>query len=109
MKLVYILLINLLLSLSSLGQNEPMTMKGQDTTKIDGFTPEQRFFLSLGQITREKYQDKFALYLINVDPHSPNMYRVNGPVMNCDAFYKAFAIQPGDKMYVADSARIKIW
>ena len=86
-----------------------LTKEGQDTTKIDGFTPDQRFFLSLGQITREKYQDKFALYLINVDPHSPNMYRVNGPVMNCDAFYKAFAIQPGDKMYVADSARIKIW
>jgi putative endopeptidase len=86
-----------------------MTKQGQDTTKIDGFTPDQRFFLSVGQITRDKLKDELVRRLINVDPHSPNMYRVNGPLMNSEAFYKTFNVQPGDKMYVADSARIKIW
>ena len=86
-----------------------MTKQGQDTVKIDGFTPDQRFFLSVGQITREKLKDELVRRLINVDPHSPNMYRVNGPLMNSEPFYKAFDVKPGDKMYVADSARIKIW
>ncbi|MCW3120462.1 MAG: putative metalloendopeptidase [Chitinophagaceae bacterium] len=86
-----------------------MTKQGQDTVKIDGYTPDQRFFLSLGQIWKDKAKDEYTRMLINVDPHSPAMYRVNGPLMNCDAFYKAFDIKPGDKMYVTDSARIKIW
>ena len=86
-----------------------MTKQGQDTAKIDGLTPDQRFFLSLGQIWREKLKDKFVAQLVNTDPHSPAMYRVNGPLMNFEPFYKAFNVQPGDKMYVPDSARIKIW
>ena len=86
-----------------------MTKQGQDTTKIDGLTPDQRFFLSIGQIWREKLKDQFVAQLVNTDPHSPAMYRVNGPLMNFEPFYKAFNVQPGDKMYVADSARIKIW
>jgi putative endopeptidase len=86
-----------------------MTKQGQDSTKIDGFTPDQRFFLSLGQIWREKLKDEFVRQLINVDPHSPAMYRVNGPLMNFAPFYKAFNVQPGDKMYVPEGDRIKIW
>lgn len=86
-----------------------MTKEGQDTTKIDGFTPNQRFFLSLGQIWREKLKEQFVAQLVNTDPHSPAMYRVNGPLMNFDPFYKAFNVQPGNKMYIPDSARIKIW
>jgi putative endopeptidase len=86
-----------------------LTKEGQDSTKIDGFTPDQRFFLSLGQVWREKNKEQRELQLINVDPHSPGIYRVNGSVMNSDAFYKAFDIVPGDKMYLPDSARIKIW
>jgi putative endopeptidase len=86
-----------------------MTKQGQDTVKIDGYTPDQRFFLSLGQISKDKRKDEYTRMLINVDPHSPFMYRVNGPLMNCDEFYKAFDVKPGDKMYIADSARIKIW
>ena len=86
-----------------------MTKQAQDTIRIDGFTPDQRFFLSLGQIWRDKTKDEYTRMLINVDPHSPAMYRVNGPLMNCDEFYKAFDVKPGDKMFVADSSRIKIW
>jgi putative endopeptidase len=47
--------------------------------------------------------------LILVDPHSPGMYRCNGPVSNLDAFYKAFNVQPGDKMYKPAAERIKVW
>lgn len=86
-----------------------LTKQGQDTTKIDGYTPDQRFFLSIAQIWRSKLKDESIMARINTDPHSPAMYRVLGPLMNFEPFYKAFNVQPGNKMYVADSARIKIW
>jgi putative endopeptidase len=86
-----------------------LTQEGKDTTRIDGFSPDQRFFISLAQIWRSKMKDNLVRTLINTDPHSPPMYRVNGPLMNCPAFYAAFNVQPGDKMYLADSSRIRIW
>lgn len=86
-----------------------MTKQGQDTTKIDGFTPDQRFFISLAQIWRSKLKDERARQLINTDPHSPAIWRVNGPLMNFTPFYTAFNVQPGEKMYVPDSLRIRIW
>jgi putative endopeptidase len=86
-----------------------MTKEGQDTTKIDGFTPDQRFFISFAQIWRAKQKPENIRTRINEDPHSPEMYRVNGPLSNFTPFYKAFNVQPGDKMYKPDSARIKIW
>ncbi|MEP6684430.1 MAG: M13 family metallopeptidase [Parafilimonas sp.] len=86
-----------------------MTKEGQDTTKIDGFTPDQRFFISIGQIWREKLKPETQRYYANLDPHSPAMFRVNGPLSNFPPFYAAFNVKPGDKMYLADSARIKIW
>lgn len=86
-----------------------MTMQGKDTTKIDGFTPDQRFFISLAQIWREKLKPESQRLYANLDPHSPSMYRVNGPLSNFAPFYAAFNVQPGNKMYIPDSARIKIW
>ncbi|MCX6206690.1 MAG: M13 family metallopeptidase [Bacteroidetes bacterium] len=86
-----------------------MTKQGKDTTKIDGYTPDQRFFISLGQIWRSKSKPETERLLINVDPHSPPVHRVNGPLQNFAPFYEAFNIKPGDKMYLPDSARIKIW
>ncbi len=86
-----------------------MTKEGQDTTKIDGFTPDQRFFISLAQIWREKLKPEAQRMYANLDPHSPSMFRVNGPLSNFAPFYATFNVQPGDKMYIADSARIKIW
>ena len=86
-----------------------MTKEGQDTTKIDGFTPDQRFFISFAQIWRSKIKDESARLRINTDPHSPPMYRVNGPLMNFTPFYQAFNVQPGDKMYKPEDQRIKIW
>ena len=86
-----------------------MTPQGHDTTKIDGFTPDQRFCISIAYIWRVKMKDAYLRYWINNNPHSPPMWRVNGPLMNMPYFYKAFNIQPGDKMYVAEKDRIKIW
>ena len=85
------------------------TEQGKGNKKIDGFTPDQRFFLSLAQIWRSKNRDETARVRINTDPHSPAMYRVNGPVANTDAWYKAFDIKPGDKLYKPEDKRIKIW
>ncbi len=76
---------------------------------IDGFTPAQRFFLSFAQILRENKLDETAAEEILTDPHSPNMYRVNGIIMHLDAWYNAFNVKPGDKMYVAPEKRIRIW
>jgi len=86
-----------------------LTKQGQDTTKIDGLTPDQRFFLSFAQIWKIRMKDELMRTIINTNPHSPSMWRVNGAVMNCSPFYTAFNVQPGDKMYRPDSARIKIW
>jgi len=86
-----------------------MTKQGQDTTRIDGFTPDQRFFISLGQIWREKYKPEAQRFYANIDPHSPGMFRVNGPLSNFTPFYAAFNVQPGDKMYLSEDKRIKIW
>ncbi|MBS1597268.1 MAG: M13 family metallopeptidase [Bacteroidetes bacterium] len=86
-----------------------MTKQGQDTTKIDGLTPDQRFFLSFAQAWRSKEKDEFTRFIVNTNPHSPDIWRVLGPLRNFQPFYAAFNVQPGDKMYVADSAKIKIW
>jgi putative endopeptidase len=85
------------------------TPEGKSNTKIDGFTPDQRFFLAFAQIWRLKDRDETMRARIATDPHSPEIYRVNGPAFNNDAFYKAFNIQPGDKLYRPDSTRVKVW
>ncbi len=86
-----------------------MTPEGKDTAKINGLTPDQRFFIALALVWREKLKPETQRLYATMDPHSPAMYRVNGPLENFDPFYKAFDVKPGDKMYKADSARIRIW
>jgi putative endopeptidase len=86
-----------------------MTKEGQDTTKIDGFTPDQRFFISFAQIWKEKNTDESMRSQMVQDPHSPAMWRVNGPLSNFTPFYTAFNVQQGDKMYKPESDRLKIW
>ena len=77
--------------------------------KIDGYTPEQRFFLSWATVWRTKMRDEALRNRIKTDPHSPGMYRAYVPLQNIDAFYEAFNIEKGDKMYVAPENRVKIW
>jgi putative endopeptidase len=80
-----------------------------DPGQIDGLTPEQRFFLSYAQVWRNNTRDERAKLLIKVDPHSPAMYRVNGPLSNLAEFYSAFGLVSGEAMYKAEKQRVKIW
>ena len=86
-----------------------MTEQGKDTVRIQGLTPDQRFFLSFAQCWRKKMREEAMRQQINTDPHSPAMYRVWGPLMNFTPFYNAFNIKEGDKMFVAENKRIHIW
>nr|WP_245725322.1 M13 family metallopeptidase [Paenimyroides aquimaris] len=76
---------------------------------IDGFTPEQRFFISWGTIWRTKMRDEAIKNQVKTDPHAPGMYRSYVPLQNVDAWYEAFDIQPSNKLYVAPEKRVKIW
>jgi putative endopeptidase len=76
---------------------------------IDGFTPEQRFFIAWATIWRAKIQDEELKIRLKRYPISPEMYRTNVPLQNMDVFYEAFTIKPGDGMYIAPENRVKIW
>ncbi len=84
-------------------------LEGKKVKTIDGFTPQQRFFLAQAQIWRENSRDEYTKLLVKTDPHSPAKFRVNGPDANIDVFYEIFNIQPTDKMFVAPENRAKIW
>ncbi|KQS33936.1 M13 family metallopeptidase [Dyadobacter sp. Leaf189] len=86
-----------------------LTEQGKDTTRLDGFTPDQRFFISIARIWRVKTRDAYMSMYVNTNPHSPAKWRVNGPLMNFTPFYKAFNLQPGDKMYKPEKDRITVW
>ncbi|RRJ94045.1 M13 family metallopeptidase [Flavobacterium macacae] len=76
---------------------------------IDGYTPEQRFFISWATIWRTKARDEAIKNQVKTDPHSPGMYRAYVPLQNVDAFYEAFNIKKGDKMFIDPEKRVKIW
>jgi putative endopeptidase len=76
---------------------------------IDGFTPEQRFFISWTTVWRTKSRDEAIKNQVKTDPHSPGMYRAYVPIQNMDAFYDAFDIKKGDGMYIESEKRVKIW
>lgn len=76
---------------------------------IDGFTPEQRFFISWATIWRSKMRDEAIKNQVKTDPHSPGMYRAYVPLQNVEAFYKAFNIQSNNGMYLKPEDRVKIW
>jgi putative endopeptidase len=76
---------------------------------IDGFTPEQRFFISFAQIWRTNVREAEAQRLVTVDPHSPGQFRSYGPLLNVQMFYDAFDIQPGSPMWRPPEQRAVIW
>jgi len=76
---------------------------------IDGFTPEQRFFMSWATVWRTLYRDDALRDQIKTDPHSPGQVRATQPLKNIDAFYEAFDIKEGDPMYLAPEQRVRIW
>lgn len=86
-----------------------MTPQGKSNKKIDGFTPDQRFFMAWAQVWRANMLPDTKAQQVITDPHSPSEYRTIGPLVNMDAWYKAFDIKPGDKLYKKPEDRIKIW
>ena len=86
-----------------------VSLKGQPAPVIDGLTGDQRVFLGWAQVWRSKMKEDRQRQLLAIDPHSPNRARVEVPVRNIDAFYEAFGVKPGDKMYLAPDQRVRIW
>ncbi|MBK1881938.1 M13 family peptidase [Luteolibacter pohnpeiensis] len=84
-------------------------LNGKPAPVIDGTTGVQRVFLSWAQLWRQKVRDEALVRQIHTDPHAPAVARVNGVVRNIDAWYKAFDVKPGDKLYVKPEDRVKIW
>ncbi|HBV15382.1 M13 family metallopeptidase [Chryseobacterium carnipullorum] len=77
--------------------------------KISGFSQDQRFFLSWATVWRTLSSEKYMVNQVKTDPHSPGYFRSFGPLINVDAFYKAFDVKKGDKLYKTPEERIKIW
>jgi len=84
-------------------------LAGKPVEKIDGFTPDQRFFLSFAQIWRENIRPEALRLQINTDPHSPGHFRANGPLSNMPEFAQAFGLKDGDAMVRPAAQRAKIW
>lgn len=85
------------------------SLKGKEKKLIDGFTPEQRFFLSWSQVWRTSIRDNEAKRRIETDSHSPGRFRAIGPLVNFQPFFDAFGIKEGDAMWRKPEDRAKIW
>ncbi|HMB43434.1 MAG TPA: M13-type metalloendopeptidase, partial [Luteimonas sp.] len=85
------------------------SLHGQPAPVLNGLSGEQRVFLGWAQAWRGKLRDDAIRRMVASDPHSPRMFRVNGPVRNIDAWYELFAVKPGEKLYVAPEQRVRIW
>jgi putative endopeptidase len=85
------------------------TQQAKEGKQIDGFTPNQRFFLAWGQIWRTNIRPEAARQQVLTDPHSPGQFRTNGPLMNMPEFYQAFGCKPTDKMERPTAEQARIW
>ncbi|HJT46128.1 MAG TPA: M13-type metalloendopeptidase, partial [Chthoniobacterales bacterium] len=85
------------------------SLKGQPSPVLDGFTGEERVFLGWAQAWRGKVTDDYVKKQVVSDPHSPRQFRVIGPSRNTDAWYEAFKVEAGDKMFLAPDQRVHIW
>ncbi len=85
------------------------TKQGKSNDKKDGFTPDQRFFLSWAQVWRMNQRPEALAAQVKTDGHSPSVLRVNVPLSNMAAWYKAFDIKPSDKLFRPENERIRVW
>jgi putative endopeptidase len=86
-----------------------VSLHGQPAPVIDGLSGDQRVFLGWAQVWKAKVREDRQRQLLVSDPHSPTRARVDIPLRNIDAFYTAYGIKPGDPMYLAPEARVRIW
>jgi predicted metalloendopeptidase len=86
-----------------------MSLKGKESPVIDGFTGEERFFLGVAQSSRILWRDELVELLIKSDPHSPDVYRINGVLPNVDDFYTTYDVNEGDALYIPAADRVRIW
>jgi predicted metalloendopeptidase len=86
-----------------------LALNGQTSPVLDGFTGEQRFFLSWAQVWRELDRDEYLRNRLMSNPHSPASFRVLGVVRNVDEWYAAYDVKPEDKWFLPPDKRVKIW
>ena len=86
-----------------------MSFGGKPAPVLEGLTGDQRFFLAWAQIWKSKYREEAMINQVRVGLHSPPQFRINGPLRNIDAWYKAFNVTPDDTLYVKPEDRVRIW
>ena len=86
-----------------------LARKDKPEQKVAGWNSDQLFFVGWSRIWQRKYRDSEMIKRLATDSHSPSRFRTNGPVSNIAAFYEAFGVKPGDKLFKPESERIKIW
>jgi predicted metalloendopeptidase len=86
-----------------------ISLGGKEAPVLDGFTGDQRFFLSFAQSWRDKTRDEQQIVYLKSDPHSPDKFRVNGTVVNQPPFYATFDVKAGDPMYLPPEKRVILW
>src|SRR5215510_686747 len=85
------------------------SLRGQPAPVLDGFTGDQRVFLGWAQVWRDKSRPDALKRQVSSDPHSPARFRIDGPMRNVDAWYDAWGVKPGDKLYLRPEDRVRIW
>ena len=86
-----------------------LSLGGRPSSVLDGFTGEQRFFLSWARVWRGKERDEYLRQTLFANQHAPFQYRANGPLAHLQGFYDAFGVRPGDRLYRDPAARVTIW
>jgi predicted metalloendopeptidase len=86
-----------------------LALDGKPSPVIDGFTGEQRLFVRWAQLWRTLTREEYVRQMVLVNQHAPPQVRANGAVVNVEAFYNAFGVRPGDKLYLDPGRRVKIW
>ncbi len=86
-----------------------LSLAGEESPVIDGYTGTQRLLLSWAQVWQQKGRDAETIRLLTIDPHSPNEFRCNQIVRNIDAFYDAFEVTADDALWLDPTERVTIW
>ena len=94
------------ISLTALRETIAQDASGKAAEKIDGYTPEQRFFLGMGRVWCEKRRPEYSRMLVSVDPHSPGRYRINGVLQNMPEFQQAWSCKAGQPMVSENACRV---